>query len=225
MKYIVKNIQNEPQSLRDFRNTPNATYSGFGDTGQLLKRALCNEQGYICCYCLQRIEPTTTTVEHYITQNRHEESPFTKEIHKSNGLNYLNMLGSCNTKTRNCSSIRRNTPLSINPQMEQIEAQIGFRNDGTIYAINENESVKNQLELLKLGTFHNPRPINGEHWLISNRAVIIDKIREKFAKVGWSKTTIQAEINSWRSTDGTGYFEPYCQTAIFYLQKKLKHYN
>ena len=57
MKYIQKNIKNEPDTLKAYRSTPNATYTGFADTRQLLKTALCKEQGYICCYCMRRIEP------------------------------------------------------------------------------------------------------------------------------------------------------------------------
>ena len=225
MRYILKKSENEPLTLREYRSTPNALYKGFGDIDQKLKSALCLEQGYLCCYCMLRIRPFTTTVEHYVTQNRHTDSPFLEEIHKNSELNYDNMLGSCNTKTRNCSGIRGNIPLSINPKNKLIETQIGYQKDGIIYAINKSESVQKDLETLKLGTFHNPKPTNGEHWLINNRAIVIDNVKANLDRKGWSKMTIQAEIKKWDTPDKDGFLEPYCQVAIFYLEKKLRLYN
>jgi hypothetical protein len=59
MKYIVKDIRNEPNALRKYRNeTPNAHYKGYTDKdietdeAHPLKKALLKEQGHICAYCM-----------------------------------------------------------------------------------------------------------------------------------------------------------------------------
>ena len=170
---------------------------------------------------MQRIAKNTTSVEHYITQNHHTDSPYTELEHKEHELRYRNMLGSCNIKNRNCSGIRGNIPLTIDPRTILIENQIGYQNNGVIYAINKNETVQKDLEILKLGTKHSHQ---SEHWLIQNRAAVIDRVRKKLDLKGWSKSTIQAEINVWQTPDIVGYLEPNCQVAIFYLRKKLRNY-
>jgi hypothetical protein len=113
MKFIAKNLRNEPKTLIEYRATPSSSYSGFGDTDKLLKVALCKEQGYICCYCMRAIDENTMSIEHYITQNRHPNSPLSEKEHQGNDLKYGNMLGSCNSKERNCSGERGNEPLVI----------------------------------------------------------------------------------------------------------------
>jgi hypothetical protein len=96
--------------------------------------------------------------------------------------------------------------------------------DGVIYAMNDNKTIQKELDILKLGTYHNPKPTNDEHRLIQNRAMVIDKIKAHLDKKGWSKATIQAEIKKWDTPDKEGYLEPFCQVAIFYLRKKLRFY-
>jgi hypothetical protein len=222
MRHILKDSRNEPTALKSYRSTPNARYTGFVDSEQLLKLALCKEQGFICCYCLQRISLDSTSVEHYITQKPHPDSLLSPQEHQAHELDYLNMLASCNNKGRNCSGIRGNAPLSIDPCKVSIESQIGYKNDGLIYAIDKNSLVEQDLETLKLGNTTKPQIKFGEHWLIENRAAVIEKIRQKLTTKGWTKTAITAEIKAWQSFDKEGYLEPYCQVAIFYLRKKLK---
>ncbi|MFM2376715.1 MAG: hypothetical protein RLZZ165_1812 [Bacteroidota bacterium] len=58
MRHILKSANNEPQSLRDYRRTPDATYRGYTDKYPStphhslppLKNMHAQEQGYICCY-------------------------------------------------------------------------------------------------------------------------------------------------------------------------------
>jgi hypothetical protein len=223
MKHIIKDIRNEPNVLKEHRSTPNTRYKSFGDA---LKMPLCNEQGFICCYCMQRIESQTTTVEHYITQTKHKDSNYSAEEHKAYELDYMNMLASCNYKNgRNCSEIRGNIPLYIDPKTSLIESQIGYNPGGVIYAIDKNENVVNDLKTLKLGV--SPIPDideNGEYWLIKNRAKIIEEVRQKLDTKGWTKPNIEAEIKKFQIPDKEGYLQPYCQVAIFYLKKKLKIY-
>lgn len=65
MKYIEKKISNEPKTLKDYRDTtPNASYDGFGDTDNLLKKALLEEQGHICAYCMKRIKLGQNSLGH-----------------------------------------------------------------------------------------------------------------------------------------------------------------
>jgi uncharacterized protein (TIGR02646 family) len=109
MKHIIKNINNAPNALTKYRRTPNAAYDGYIDTDEstgeksVLKKALADEQGWICCYCMNTLKIGEITVEHYIPQSRHEASPYSEQEHRQNELNYINMLASCHTKLRDWS--------------------------------------------------------------------------------------------------------------------------
>ena len=58
MKWIEKNIQNEPKSLRLHRQKSFSDYSNYAEKDDL-RKALLEEQGYICCYCLSRVQAPT----------------------------------------------------------------------------------------------------------------------------------------------------------------------
>jgi uncharacterized protein (TIGR02646 family) len=56
-----------------------------GKTKTDVRSALLSEQGYICCYCCQRIDPTNTRIEHLKPRERYP----------ADQLNYENLLASC----------------------------------------------------------------------------------------------------------------------------------
>lgn len=110
MKYIHK--QPEPDRLRNWREkqlsqpeVTNYNYQGLGGRergadGQPLEaesvrtcvhKALLAEQGWICCYCCQRITQTLSHIEHFDPQGK------TKDPNENNPLavTYSNLLASC----------------------------------------------------------------------------------------------------------------------------------
>lgn len=220
MKHVLKNIKNEPQALRDYRNsTPNASYSGYGDKdangNTPLKTALANEQGYICCYCMQRITEAKMSVEHYITQNHHVTSPLPPQEHKDNDLVFLNMLGSCNTNQRNCSGLRGNVWLTIDPRKIDCERLVRFEKSGRAYS--DDPSIQGEIE--KILQLNNPV-------LQKNRRDTIDRASKRldsYKKKGFlSRSLLENEINYWLEKS-EGQYREYCMAAVHYLQSKLKY--
>ena len=64
MKYIIKST--EPQSIIDWKNLANDDWQPSWDNLMnpqkgTLRESLVEEQGYICCYCQQRIDTSTRT--------------------------------------------------------------------------------------------------------------------------------------------------------------------
>lgn len=216
MKFIIKDIKNELLSLREYRSTPGASYDGCnkGD----IRNALLNEQGYICAYCNQRIKDDDefgkprTSIEHYEAQANDDEKK----------LNYLNMLGVCNGNEGNpihlmhCDRSRGNKLLFINPMNNNCENFIKYDTDGSIYS--EDERVENDInEVLNL---NNDR-------LIKWRKMVMDKVVEdmkrKYKKKegqAYSRSDLINEIKNWKLLHENK-FHPFCQVAIFYLNKKL----
>jgi len=150
MKYIVKGT--EPQELTDFKAdaTPDWTPSYDGLTRvakNAVKESLLQEQGYICCYCERRIADRTSHIEHFNPQERGEVDP----------LDFSNMLCSCQQKLkkgdpRHCGNLKDNwfdDTLLVSPLSSTCESKFGFKGDGTIYPIDENEAAK--ITIRKLG--------------------------------------------------------------------------
>ncbi len=219
MKHVIKNIKNEPQALRDYRNlTPNASYSGYGDKdvygNSPLKTALSTEQGYICCYCMQRISEKQMSVEHYIPQNHHLSSPLSPQDHKDNDLNFMNMLASCNTGERNCSGLRGNVWLNIDPRKRDCERLVRFERNGRAFS----DDPKIQLEID--GMLH----LNTE-LLLENRKETIDRATARLSKLKktgfFTDQQLQNEIDFWLDKS-QGHHREYCMAAVHYLRSKIQ---
>lgn len=218
MKHINKKRENEPQSLIEYRSTPNANYNDCNKED--IRLALLKEQGYICAYCMQRISNKTnrngqplTTIEHYKAQSQEE----------SLKLNYFNMLGVCRgnegqpKRLQHCDSSRGNIPLTINPLDENVETFIKYSSSGEVFSEHEqmNRDLRAALNL-------------NQKWLLEGRRTVMDlaiqNLQNKYKnKKGqsWSKSDLTKEINYWESRNASSQFHPFCQAAIYYLKKKL----
>lgn len=92
----------EPHGLRTYRTTtPGASYAGWATGRDEAQRQLCVDQGYLCAYCMGRIEPDgqVMTIEHYCSQHRFP----------ARQLDWQNMLGVCPGEAgeqRHCDSSR-----------------------------------------------------------------------------------------------------------------------
>lgn len=225
MKHIVKNPRNEPKALVRFRAMQGASYSSYGDRDTIsgeerpLKKALAKEQKFICCYCMRRIEITAMTVEHYISQNHHSSSPLQPEEHSEKTLDYGNMLGCCNTKVRNCSGIRGNQWITVDPREKRVEQIVKFDKEGR--AFSRNATIQNEIQnILKLNEIE----------LLENRLVAINLAKERLLRLypegSWTKTILQKEVNHWLSPylgkNGELVYREYCLAAVHYLQSKIQ---
>ncbi len=216
MKFIKKDIKNEPLSLRNYRSTPGATYDGCnkGD----IRSALLNEQGYICAYCNQRIKEddefgnALTNIEHYKAQANEEDK----------GMNYLNMLGVCKGNEGNpihlmhCDKSRGNKLLFINPMNPNCEAFIKYDTDGSMYS--EDDRVEKDInEVLNL---NNQRLSNWRKMVMDK---VVNEMSKKYKKKEgqtYSRSDLNNEIKYWKNRYENK-FHPFCQVAIYYLNKKL----
>jgi uncharacterized protein (TIGR02646 family) len=92
MKWIEKNLKNEPKSLRLHRQKSVSNYDNYAEKDDL-RRALLEEQGYLCCYCMSRIQTPTQDkmkIEHFQSQHEFPELQ----------LNFNNLLASCKGSCR-----------------------------------------------------------------------------------------------------------------------------
>jgi uncharacterized protein (TIGR02646 family) len=216
MKYIKKDVNREPKSLTEYRETtPNARFNGGNFDKQVLREVLATEQGYLCAYCNRRIstDAAKMEVEHYITQTKHEDSPFSEAAHKDSELRYTNLLATCNYGGHSCSGKRGNTPLSINPCSQTCEILLIFDNNGN--ATTTNAQVQTDINTLEL-----------QNWKEQRKAVI-DKARTDLSKIGrYTSSQIDKEIQKWRSThknkNNILVHTEFCMAAVHYLERKKR---
>lgn len=203
----------EPASLTAHRQTPHCDYNNYADKNAL-RHALVTEQRGICCYCMGRIHngPTTVKIEHWRSQTHHEAEQ----------LNYRNLLAAClggegqPARFQHCDTKKGDSDLQWNPAdpAHRIETRIHYLPDGSIRS---NEAAFNsQLEnILNLNL----------PFLKNNREAVLDAVldwwkREK-VRIGGAVPRATFERERARRIEGAGDLEPYCQIAVWWLDKRL----
>ncbi|SMC59307.1 HNH endonuclease family protein [Moheibacter sediminis] len=218
MKYIQKKIVLEPNTLRDYRNnTPEPkSYKGFGDTDKKLKKALLNEQGYLCGYCMKKIvDEKYVSVEHYISQEKHVDSPHSEAYHKRLSLIYNNMIGVCINNGEHCDKSRGNIPFRIlNPHQNVCESLITYNLIGEVVDRN-NSNVAYDIELLKL----NCQPLKELRINLWEDAKT--KLIAKHSKVTWTKKILETE-KQFYTEKSNGKYSAFCNYIIFRFNELIK---
>lgn len=220
MLYIEK--QREPIELTNEKRNGLKSYDEMnGNAKNAIKKSLLKEQGYLCAYCMQRIDLQNTTIEHYIPQN-----PSDREANDMLSIDYNNMLAVCGGNTNGshsksdltCDKHRGNIPLTVDPRSEHSVAKVYYKDDGTIYSF-DSDIDKDLDQTLNL---------NCEATLFKqNRKSVLAEIKKEIFKKATgkriSKHLLENMLNRL-STKNKGCYEPFCGIAIWYLRKKLSRY-
>ena len=136
MKWIEKDLKNEPKSLRLHRQKSFSTYDNYAEKDDL-RKVLLEEQGYICCYCMSRIQTPTQDkmkIEHWQAQSKFPDSE----------LLYENLFASCrgnewsNSKEYHCDLSKSENIISLNPTDKTMMSEIIFSRNGLININNSN---------------------------------------------------------------------------------------
>lgn len=203
----------EPNSLTEYKMKSNAYFDGYSNKGDI-RKALLEEQGHLCAYCMKRISKNNIKIEHYNSQSNSTE----KEA-----LDFTNMLGVCDgnegsgsNKTQTCDTHKGNTLLKVNPFSSASIELIKYKNDGTIYS--ENEVINVDLnQTLNLNC--------EEVMLKRNRKAALDALKaylsKKKSKDIWSKDLINKTLDIYLSKDNEGKLKTFNGIAIWYLKNKL----
>ena len=207
MRAIAKG--REPPSLTAHRQAPHGDYDNYQDK-DALRETLVSEQQGLCCYCMGRIRPGANEmkIEHWRCQAHYPNEQ----------LSYRNLLGACPGgegkpfSSQHCDTRKGDTDLLRNPAdpAHAIEAWVRYDPDGTIRS--HDATFDDQLNrVLNLNLA----------FLKNNRKGVLDAVlcwwRAQLKPVPRGKVERQRD----KYAAGSGELAPYCQVAVWWLQRKL----
>ncbi|MEB3826285.1 retron system putative HNH endonuclease [Phormidium sp. CCY1219] len=204
MKYIKKG--NEPEEFTQWKEAQresgvNCDYKSLQNPQKgLLHAALLSEQGYICCYCCQRVDSTTSYLEHLEPQS---------ETDPDLALDYTNLLASCGRDPNwlnRCGKKKGNRHISVSPLMVNCEAFFRYSGDGEMLPTEESEkteAVATTIDIFGLNDYD----------LRQARMEAID------IWIGITETEAQLVDRDFQQRDDDGKYQPFCPAVLYYLQE------
>ncbi len=173
-----------------------------------LREHLLKEQGYICCYCMRRIQINNSHLEHF----------WPKDAFPEKDMDYENMLASCEGETigeDHCGHRKNNyyDKNMIIPTNAMIEQMFHYIINGDILPDGKNQirkAAKDMIREFGLNSFHLKR----------NRRLAIEE-SEVFDDCEYSKEEISDIINYYNSMEN-GKYQEYCKAIIDGLVWRLK---
>jgi uncharacterized protein (TIGR02646 family) len=206
MKPIQKS--KEPTSLLTHRKQIHANYDNYPDKNEL-RDYLLAEQGYICCYCMQRIKKETMKIEHWQPQSKYPEKQ----------LDYQNLLAACRGNEgepkhlQHCDTHKGEQEMTLNPL--KLTESIKYSGNGRIYS--DAPNIEQEInDILNLNT----------QTLVNNRAEIINAVIQDLTKIkgkqaAWSVNDVKRQLQKYEAKNAAGEYEPYCQAVIYFLNKRF----
>ena len=215
MIHIVKGPQ--PKELMQYCHSyeQDKCYDNFRDKISV-KKALLEEQGYICAYCMCAIGYDKTKwqrevrIEHY------------RSIHKFEWLqlDYKNMFAVCTCsdglteKEQHCDTLKANKDIHFNPQNFHHIETLRY-SDGEI--LSSDQQYTDDIENI-LGLNHTYLPLNRRKILVSQIQIL-----HSWNKKGVNKErALEKLLNMFSTRDKNGRYYPYCGIVIDYCKKKLR---
>ncbi len=224
MVNIQKNTS--PQSLSQYKRESISQYGESLNAGNIfddfrykpeLRTALAIEQGYVCAYCMSRIEDDQleTKIEHC-----HSQSEYPSEK-----LDYNNLLLCCpgnsgkRARDQYCDTKKDAISLSYNPADQSKDLKILIRyqsSDGTIYS--EHSGLNTELnDVLNLNHVR----------LMSNRKKVIMAVDEALRKKPGLRSLgeLVRLMNKWKGKNQEGQYQEYYGVALYRLSKHQSYGN
>lgn len=201
---ILIKKKSEPHSLTTYKKTLNSSFDNMpSDVKSELRDSLVSEQGYICAYCMKRIEKSSDIkIEHYEARDSENE------------LSYKNLLAVCKgnegfpKERQTCDTRKGNEKLHINPQKVGDILTIFFTRNGEIKSSNS-LFQKDLDEVLNL---------NDEFGkLITARKSALKALQKKITSM--NKTQIKKLYNELEKADRK---IEYVGILLWYLEKKIR---
>jgi uncharacterized protein (TIGR02646 family) len=221
MKWIDKNRSNQPASLKKHVRQPHHNYENYKEKDEL-RAALLKEQGFICCYCMRRIQEATEDkmkIEHFKAYSIYNGTADKPDL----TLDFTNLLAVCKGNKgalkhlQHCDESKKDTVISLNPMSKTMMSKIRFNSVGNIFIPQEEDldgALNKDLIILNLKIFDAERKKIWE--------TLDQLMRKEFGTNKPTKSFINQKLKDL-TTLIQGKYEPMCQVYVYYFKKKLKH--
>lgn len=207
---IAKENLEDSNVYNDF---PNKTKKGCkeNEPGNLRKQLL-EEQGYICCYCMSRIDCINSKIEHFKDQAANRDLQ----------INYQNLFIACNgnegfpLKQQHCDSFKGAGECRHINLLSYIENDIKYQSsDGKIFSTNKeiNQEIEDVLNLNAILLKNNRKQALGE-FLIA--------LKKRFGTGKWRKGELKNEIERYEKKNEDNKFKQFNAMFVYFLNKKLQ---
>lgn len=221
MKQINKEI--EPKSLKEYRSS--IAHNDLGNSNiyedfeyktkqgckenesDNLRKQLLKEQGYICCYCMSRINCNNSKIEHFKPQTKYRNLQ----------IDYQNLFIACDGgegkrgKEQYCDTFKGEDELKSINLLDVIEQYIQYSKLGDVSSTDS----KINTELNDILNLNNKI-------LKKNRKQSYQRLIQNLQQRGWTNQTINQDITKYKDLDDEGKYYEFSQMIVYVLTKKLK---
>lgn len=198
---ILINKGSEPNAWMRYRLTQGAEFRAIPE----LKDSLLKEQGYLCAYCMARIDKDHMKVEHFKPQSLYPQDIFA----------YGNLLACCLGKTQeesHCDTSKGNAEISLSPLSSSCVNTLSYES-GTGKIKSSDPDYDRELDC----PLHLNTPI-----IRQNRREELQGVIKALQSEGFNSGAMHRLLKRWDSVDEEGKRKPYCGIVIYFLGKKLK---
>ncbi|MEG3923259.1 retron system putative HNH endonuclease [Microcoleus sp. D3_18a_C4] len=210
MKYIQK--RQEPQIFSEWKAKQRAlgvNYNNYKDFRNPEKdpvhSSLLSEQGYICCYCCQRVDKTNSHIEHLAPQSKTDA-----EL----SVEYTNMLASCGRDTNqpgyrwpdHCGNKRGNLAIGVSPLQANCEEFFNYSSTGEILPANNLDDPKDAQTTIEVLGLNHYDLMQGR---IEALKVLQGIMTQEEAKL-WAQDCQQMNAQ--------GQYQPFCNAVLYFLK-------
>ncbi len=208
MKYIKKRV--EPQELGHWKAKAKQQSVGVNYDYQnlpappkgIVQDSLMREQGYICCYCCQRIATDTSHIEHLNPQN----PALKNESEPDLSLDYKNMLASCGSGKdlpKHCGQKKGNQAIKVSPIQPNCEVFFSYTGRGEIRpqannTVEQVDAAQQTIEILGLNDYD----------LKEGRTQALEFLRSQFPQ-GLTTTQVSKRAEKIRNLDAQEKYQPF----------------
>lgn len=197
-----------PSSLVEYKRTINASFDNLPkEVKDKLRTSLLKEQGYICAYCMKKLEDDSSRVkiEHYVARNEENE------------LEYRNLLAVCkgnegeSFERQTCDTRKGNREIKINPQANSDILTIGYTSNGEIKSSNSDYQKD----------FDDTLNLNDTFGLVESRREALNSLKRNLSKskTHLTKDTIRRIYTRYIEAENK---ESYVGILLWYLQQKMR---
>ena len=212
MRFIDKG--REPGCLAQHRARRDATYDNLpAECKDELRLALAREQGYLCCYCMQRLHPERDRmkIEHWAAQS----NPAGRSLQ----LAWKNLLGACrgnegaSRHEQHCDTRKGEQPITLDPLQRRCEDLVRYLGDGSIGA--RDSSIQRELdEVLNLNVAYLQR----------NRKAKLDAFLNTWARQHagrWSDAQLGRRLQELQTPGADGRLDEYVGVITWWIRKRI----